>query len=67
MARIEAKLQEMGLTLPAPLKVPEGMVLPFPEVNIRGNRAIISGAGPCNPDGSVSGPFGKVGAEVSVE
>lgn len=33
----------------------------------RVNKAYISGHGPQNPDGSVAGPFGKVGAEVSLE
>ena len=67
MSKVEEKLAERGLVLPEPLAVPEGMVLPFPEVNIRGDRAIISGQGPLNPDGTVSGPFGKVGADVTVE
>ncbi len=67
MSKVEDRLAERGLVLPAPLKIPDGMVLPFPEVNIRGDRAVISGQGPLNPDGSVSGPFGKVGADVSVE
>lgn len=67
MAKVEAKLEERGLSLPQPVKIPEGMILPFPEVNIRGNRALISGAGPLEADGSLAGPFGKVGADVSVE
>jgi hypothetical protein len=36
-------------------------------LGVRGNKAYISGHGPQNPDGSVAGPFGKVGAEVSLE
>jgi enamine deaminase RidA (YjgF/YER057c/UK114 family) len=67
MSKIDARLAELGLELPAPLKVPDGMVLPFPEVNLRGTRAFISGTGPLNADGTVSGPFGKVGTDVSVE
>ena len=67
MGQVEDRLTARGAVLPAPLQIPEGMVLPFPEVNIRGNRAIISGAGPLTPDGTVSGPFGKVGQDVSVE
>lgn len=58
---IEAKLAAMGLELPAPLKVPEGMTLPFAMVRIVGDRAFVSGHGPQNPDGSIAGPFGKVG------
>ena len=67
MSRIKSKLDTMGVQLPAPLVLPEGMVLPFPEVNIRGNRAFISGAGPLNTDGTLAGPFGKVGQDVTVE
>jgi enamine deaminase RidA (YjgF/YER057c/UK114 family) len=36
-------------------------------VRVVGERALVSGHGPQNPDGTVAGPFGKVGAEVSVE
>ena len=67
MSKVEDGLAERGLVLPEPLKIPEGMVLPFPEVNIRGDRAVISGQGPLNPDGTLSGPFGKVGVDVTVE
>ena len=63
---IEAKLAEMGLTLPEQLQAP-GTRLPFAQVRIRSNRVYISGHGPQNPDGSVAKPLGKVGAEVSVE
>jgi enamine deaminase RidA (YjgF/YER057c/UK114 family) len=65
--QIEAKLEALGLVLPEPLKTPSGLQLPFPWVRVRGNRAYISGHGPQNPDGSLAGPLGKVGAEVSVE
>lgn len=63
----ESRLQNMGLVLPGPLKPPGGIELPFPWIRVHGNRAFISGHGPQNPDGSLAGPFGKVGAEVSVE
>ena len=63
----EDKLAELGIVLPPPLKLPPGMVLPFPWVNIRGDRAFISGHGPQEPDGRVAGPFGAVGESVSVE
>jgi enamine deaminase RidA (YjgF/YER057c/UK114 family) len=64
---IEAKLRAMGLSLPAPLKAPPGVKLPFSPVRVRGNRAYISGHGPQNPDGSVAGPFGKVGQDLTLE
>lgn len=65
--KIEARLAELGLTLPEPLKVPGGMKLPFPWVRVHGNRAYVSGHGPQNPDGSLAGPLGKVGADVTPE
>lgn len=65
--QIEAKLKELGLVLPEPLKFPPGMQLPFSWVRVRGNRAYISGHGPQNPDGSLAEPLGKVGADISVE
>jgi enamine deaminase RidA (YjgF/YER057c/UK114 family) len=65
--RIEAKLAEMGLVLPPPLQIPPGVRLPFRFVRVVGERALVSGHGPQNPDGTSAGPFGKVGAEVTVE
>ncbi len=65
--RVEARLQQLELVLPQPMKTPPGMNLPFAWVRVRGNRAYISGHGPLHPDGSLAGPFGKVGAEVLPE
>jgi|GEM_PF-3624383 len=45
MATIERKLAAMGLTCHRPYPPPSGVVLPFPEVNIRGDRAYVSGCG----------------------
>jgi enamine deaminase RidA (YjgF/YER057c/UK114 family) len=67
MSNYEQKLVSMGLVLPQPLTLPSHMVLPFPWVNVRGDRAFISGHGPQNPDGSPAGPFGAVGDIVSIE
>ncbi len=64
---IEAKLHAMGLALPAPLQPPPGVRLPFAFVRVHGNRAYISGHGPTKPDGTLAGPFGKVGAGVTVD
>jgi enamine deaminase RidA (YjgF/YER057c/UK114 family) len=64
---VEAKLKELGLVLPEPVKAPAGVLLPFSWVRVRGNRAFISGHPPLNPDGSLAKPIGKVGAEVSLE
>lgn len=65
--RIEAKLRELGLELPAPIQPPPGVRLPFRFVRVVGDRAYVSGHGPQNPDGSFAGPFGKVGADVTTE
>ncbi len=67
MPKIQQRLAEMAIVLPAPLKLPDGMILPFPWVNVRGDRAFISGHGPQETDGSPAGPFGAVGDTVSVE
>jgi len=61
--RIEQRLAEMGLVLPPPVSVQ----LPFPWVRARGKRVFISGHGPQLPDGSLAGPFGKVGGELTME
>ncbi len=67
MAEIESRLTAMGLVLPASLTPPSGVVLPFAFVRIVGNRALISGHGPQEPDGSLARPLGKLGAELTVE
>jgi enamine deaminase RidA (YjgF/YER057c/UK114 family) len=65
--RIEARLAELGLVLPPPVQPPPGVRLPFRPVRVVGERALVSGHGPQNEDGTVAGPFGKVGSEVSIE
>jgi len=67
MAEIEAKLKTLGLALPEPLKTPPGLTLPFKPVIVRGKHVYISGHAPQNPDGSIAGPFGKLGKELTVE
>lgn len=41
--------------------------MPFPWIRIVGTRALISGHGPTNADGSIAQPLGKVGGDVSQE
>jgi enamine deaminase RidA (YjgF/YER057c/UK114 family) len=65
--KVEAKLEELGLVLPAAIRAPEGARLPFSFARVHENRVYVSGHGPQEPDGSVAGPRGKVGADVSVE
>ena len=65
MGRIEDRLAELGLTLPAPLTAPPGVRLPFELVRIHGDLAYISGHGPFDGDRQLF--KGSVGGEVSVE
>ncbi|MDF2651388.1 MAG: RidA family protein, partial [Paenibacillus sp.] len=64
---IEHRIREMGLYLPEPAKVPADVVLDFAWVRVFGDRVYVSGHGPQAADGSVIGPFGRVGAEVTPE
>jgi enamine deaminase RidA (YjgF/YER057c/UK114 family) len=64
---IEKKLADLGLVLPEPIRLPPGVELPFPWVRVHGNRAFVSGHAPLHADGSLAGPFGKVGDEVTQE
>ena len=67
MSQIEKRLEALGHVLPPPLEPPPGVVLPFRFVHVVGRRALISGHGPQNPDGSLATPLGKVGLELTVE
>ena len=62
------KINALGLTLPAPIQLPPGVVAKFPFVRIIDNRALVSGHGPLNADGSLAMPlFGKVGQDLDLE
>jgi hypothetical protein len=63
--QIAKRLEELGLRLPAPLAIPVGTRLPFRFVRLVDNRALLSGHGPTNMDGTLAGPFGKVGRDVT--
>ncbi len=65
--QIEAKLQALGLVLPAAPQIPPGIKISFAWTRIRGNRVYLSGHSAQAPDGSFIGPFGKVPTEVSLE
>jgi enamine deaminase RidA (YjgF/YER057c/UK114 family) len=64
---VEDRLRALGLALPEPTKAPPGAKLPFVWVRIVGDRGLVSGHGPTNPDGTLAAPLGKVGAEVTLE
>lgn len=65
--QIEAKLNTLGLKLPRKTELPSNIKTPPTWVLKRGDKVYISGHGPQNSDGSIAGPFGKVGAKVTVE
>jgi enamine deaminase RidA (YjgF/YER057c/UK114 family) len=67
MPTAEERIVELGLVLPQPLLLPPGAVLPFPWVRVVGKRAIFSGHGPTNANGSLARPLGKVGTAVTLE
>lgn len=64
---VEKRLEALGLTLPPPMRLPPGVRLPFAMVRVRGRRVIVSGHGPLDADGGLAPPFGRLGAEVTVE
>jgi hypothetical protein len=66
MSSIDDRLRALGLSLPPQLQ-PPGVQLPFQFVRILGHRALISGHGPQNPDGTLATPLGKLGREVTLE
>ena len=67
MSIIADRLSSRNIVLPQPLQLPPGVVLPFPWIRIVGSRALISGHGPTNADGSLAAPLGKVGLDVTEE
>ena len=66
-ATIEERLAELGLVLPAEHEKMRDVNFPFNWAHVRGDRVFLSGHVPLNPDGSLAGPFGLVGGEVSLE
>src|ERR1700675_1810838 len=67
MAQIESRLNALGLVLPPAFTPPPGVVLPFVNVRLIGNRAVIAGHGPQSPEGPLAQPLGKVGRELTPE
>ncbi len=61
---IEARLTELGLTLPQPMNT---AALPFDLVRADGDHLYLSGHVPTDMSGAMSKPFGKVGDPVSPE
>ena len=63
----EKKIIELGLKLPDPIKLPPNLELPFSFINLRGNRVLISGHPRQDKDGSINGPYGQVGTNLTTE
>lgn len=63
----EERLAQMGLSLPAPVQLADGVHLPFSFINIRGDRALFSGHPKQAMDGAIDGPFGVVGTDLTTE
>src|ERR671935_874605 len=67
MSKIDRRLDELGITLPRPWALPSGVVIPASLIKVRDKRVVISGHVPTNADGSIAGPLGSVGGELSPE
>jgi enamine deaminase RidA (YjgF/YER057c/UK114 family) len=65
--RVEAKLEELGLTLPEAPEFPPGVQLSFAWVRVHQDRAYVAGHVPLNPDGTIAEPLGKVGVDLTPE
>jgi enamine deaminase RidA (YjgF/YER057c/UK114 family) len=65
LSRIEQRLEELGLALPAVFSPPPGVEFRFDLVRVSGGNAYVSGHGPL--DGSEVLMQGKVGADVTPE
>lgn len=63
----EDRITELGLVLPPPVTLPPTLRLPFAFVNVRGDRAVISGHPKHDAAGAIAGPYGKVGVDLTLE
>jgi enamine deaminase RidA (YjgF/YER057c/UK114 family) len=62
--RIEQRIGNLGLQLPAVPKMPVSVATTFSWVRVLGDRVLVSGHGAQTPDGSPAGPFSRVPDEV---
>jgi ABC-type transport system involved in cytochrome bd biosynthesis fused ATPase/permease subunit len=65
--RVEKRLPERGLVLPAVTKLPAGVRTFFNWVRVRRNRALVSGHGPLPPTGHRQGPSAECLAKLPLE
>lgn len=64
---IEQRLKALRLELPGEPKLPAGVVPILAWARVHRDRVYFSGHAPLAPDGTISGPFGRVGAEISLD
>lgn len=67
MSEIEERLCAMQWTLPPAFSIPPGLNLPFDFVQVDGTRVFFAGHGPQGADGMMAPPFGKLGADLTLE
>ena len=65
MGQVETRLEELGLTLPAPLTPPPGATFNFAPVKVHNGIGYVAGHGPF--DGSTPLMQGVVGGDLTVE
>ena len=65
--RVEQRIKDLGLVLPAPLQIPPGVNVPLAMIKVLGKRVLVSGHGPQEPDGSIAQPLGQVGSDLTAE
>lgn len=63
----EARIKELGLVLPQPMKIPPGLSVPLVLIKVFGKRVIVAGHSALDEDGSISQPLGRVGEDVTIE
>lgn len=63
---IEQRLNDRGVSLPAPVALPAGIEIPFAWVRVRKDRAYVSGHGALDENGTPTGPFGRIPGQVSL-
>jgi len=64
---VEAKLAELGLELPEPMRLTQGFRPLWRQFKVIGTRAVIAGHGPRQLDGTPPAEGGKVGADLTPE
>lgn len=65
--KIDKRIEELGLTLPQPIQIPPGLNVPLVLIKQFDKRLIVAGHSALNDDGSIAGPFGRVGEAISIE